>query len=242
MPNHVTNKLTFIGEQEEIKKLTDAIRSEESKETLIAIDFEKIIPMPKELRAEVHSGIDSAVKWALKMIQMNVEDMKSEKEITAITKQLESISAYRQKSPLEFSDEDWCLFIQCLNNVRKYGHMYWYSWSIENWGTKWNAYEQSEEENLICFDTAWSTPFPVIKRLSELFPKVQITLEYADENIGYNVGNHTFRKGELITSFAPEGGSYEARKSAFEIKQVDPVDHGCDPISLEYIKEEGIEE
>jgi hypothetical protein len=38
-------------------------------------------------------------------------------------------------------------------------------WSRENWGTKWNAYrqmpiEQSEEQIVIRFRTAWSPPYP----------------------------------------------------------------------------------
>ncbi len=48
----------------------------------------------------------------------------------------------------------------------------WYDWQIENWGTKWNAYEQSLEDLgygvlELRFDTAWSPPFPIIEALRE---------------------------------------------------------------------------
>jgi hypothetical protein len=55
----------------------------------------------------------------------------------------------------------------------------WYDWQCEHWGTKWNAYEASIEDEswdrlLICFDTAWSPPEPVIAalrgKLEEMFP------------------------------------------------------------------------
>ena len=48
----------------------------------------------------------------------------------------------------------------------------WYDWQCENWGTKWNAYDQSIEDQgygsfEIRFDTAWSPPFPIIEALKE---------------------------------------------------------------------------
>ena len=46
--------------------------------------------------------------------------------------------------------------------TEKYGHADWYSWSVENWGTKWNpdAQDWSREENSISFwfDSAWAPP------------------------------------------------------------------------------------
>jgi hypothetical protein len=49
----------------------------------------------------------------------------------------------------------------------------WYSWNVNNWGTKWNAYSQEllEQDNYtlkIQFDTAWSPPEPVIARLRDM--------------------------------------------------------------------------
>jgi len=52
------------------------------------------------------------------------------------------------------------------------GRPNWYDWQVENWGTKWNAYEQSFCDNgygelEVSFDTAWSAPFPIIAALRE---------------------------------------------------------------------------
>lgn len=60
------------------------------------------------------------------------------------------------------------------------------SWCIENWGTKWNAYEAKvvgkEEWNyLIRFQTAWNIPEPVIMKICELFPSVRIKFIAADD-------------------------------------------------------------
>jgi len=52
------------------------------------------------------------------------------------------------------------------------GRPNWYEWQCDNWGTKWNAYEQSFEDTgygvlQVQFDTAWSPPYPIIEALRE---------------------------------------------------------------------------
>lgn len=50
----------------------------------------------------------------------------------------------------------------------------WYKWSINNWGTKWNACNcsfnppmEDEPYGILTFDTAWSLPLPVLDTLYE---------------------------------------------------------------------------
>jgi hypothetical protein len=73
----------------------------------------------------------------------------------------------------------------------------WYDWNIENWGTKWNSYSSYIEDNVITFDTAWSCPEPVFRKLSKMFPKVEIKVEFADEDIGSNCGILTCKNGRV---------------------------------------------
>lgn len=128
MPNHVTNKIEFHGEQENIKKVLELIKGEDD-----YIDFEKIIPMP-----------DNIFRGDLG---------REEREL--------------------------------------YGTNNWYDWSIENWGTKWNAYDcYLEDDNIIIFNTAWSAPIPVLDALAEICYEnnVWFTSKWADEDMGYNIG------------------------------------------------------
>lgn len=76
----------------------------------------------------------------------------------------------------------------------------WYSWRVSRsgWGTKWNAYEVTDEDDHFKFRTAWSTPDPVIQALSEQFPAYTFYVEYADEDIGSNCGTYTYVNGELV--------------------------------------------
>ena len=46
----------------------------------------------------------------------------------------------------------------------------WDEWRVENWGTKWEGYDGlfNEDQTAFSFDTAWSPPLPIIKKLAEL--------------------------------------------------------------------------
>ena len=77
----------------------------------------------------------------------------------------------------------------------------WYNWRLENWGTKWNAYhfvDEPSDHGFIQFDTAWSTPKPIIKKLSELYPTLTFYVEYADEDLGSNCGTYQYKNGKLL--------------------------------------------
>lgn len=129
MPNHVTNKIEFYGEQNNINEVLSLIKGDTE-----CIDFEKLIPMPGNI---FRGGL----------------------------------------GPEE---------------QKKYGKNNWYDWSITNWGTKWNAYWSTldDENNTITFDTAWSCPLPVLDELARLCYKhnVSFTGKWADEDSGNNVG------------------------------------------------------
>ena len=53
----------------------------------------------------------------------------------------------------------------------------WFHWNNTNWGTKWDITADSVEIELedsemleVSFDTAWSPPEPICRRLREMFP------------------------------------------------------------------------
>lgn len=54
-----------------------------------------------------------------------------------------------------------------------HGTKNWYDWSLENWGTKWNAYETHCNKDgryfAVTFYTAWSPPGPILEKIRELF-------------------------------------------------------------------------
>jgi hypothetical protein len=58
--------------------------------------------------------------------------------------------------------------------VEKYGHFDWYSWCVENWGTKWDSCDGEfnlEEDGFSgsgWFNTAWGPPIAAFEALKEL--------------------------------------------------------------------------
>ncbi len=186
MPNHVTNILSFSGDETQIEELLKKIKGEDFGDgTPNLIDFSKIIPFPKELEGTCSPTKivtqEEFIEWARKLNDGELKEW--EKESKPLTQ--------------EMSD----------NLKKKFGTDNWYDWKCFNWGTKWGAYSiEQGEGNSIIFTTAWSTAYPVILELSKMFPEVTITLEYADEDFGYNCGLIEFTDG---FSEEIEGASYE---------------------------------
>ena len=67
----------------------------------------------------------------------------------------------------------------------------WYDWSVENWGTKWNAYEHSTTERdydrgeiNYNFLTAWGPPTPIVHELQRRFPTLCITMYFSIDCAG----------------------------------------------------------
>lgn len=96
----------------------------------------------------------------------------------------------------------------------------WYDWSVNNWGTKWNAKSLSGEpridDTVVRFETAWAHPFPVIDALSQKFPDKLLHVAFADEDLGQNIGEYTIQ-GTSVWKHLIEEGSGEARDFAAEL-------------------------
>ena len=84
--------------------------------------------------------------------------------------------------------------VQQKMNIEKYGHADWYSWSVDNWGTKWNCDAQDwmkiENPNAdqasvtFWFDSAWSPPtalYEFIESSSEFILKAS----YLEEGMSF---------------------------------------------------------
>lgn len=111
-----------------------------------------------------------------------------------------------------------------------YGENNWYDWSIANWGTKWNAYgyyagKDYSTENKLIFLTAWSAPHPIMEKLSEMYPEINIKHEWADEDIGMNCGRYCYSKGERMEEYFPEEQK-ERLEFAAAVMQVDLKEYG----------------
>lgn len=234
MPNHIQNRLKVIGKPKDIKTVLDSLKTvEEGKE--IAMDFNKIIPMPEGMNMEVSSQVTMWAEIVTGQIDFSclfttlpdsASNLFKKGEYGTISDRLHAstsmdyILGKRQGNVKDLSEKDFDLFIQCLKNYRQHGHNSWYEWNMANWGTKWNAYSQPDKRNTpdtIFFQTAWSSPIKLISILSEKFPSVSMVLTYADEDSGSNTGRIVFKGGEPIEVFQPESQTNEGYELFFEL-------------------------
>lgn len=91
-------------------------------------------------------------------------------------------------------------FIGMVKNYREWGYLHIMDFAREVWGTKWNACSpKADIENGTCeFQTAWDCPYAVFEKLSEKFPNDEITVNFADEDIGSNCGTFVLLSGKAI--------------------------------------------
>lgn len=93
----------------------------------------------------------------------------------------------------------------------------WYSWRIENWGTKWDVVRFSLETRFFAadvdgptqkvpmqvlefsFDTAWSPPEAGIQAISLMYPNIKFFLYYIEPGMAFE-GYSLFQNGQILES------------------------------------------
>lgn len=182
MPNHVENDLFIDGTTSQVDEVLATIGAKRDTPTF---DFNTLIPYPEP--------------WA----QMDKESCAMQ-EIKDKAEQRKAIEAYFAK---------WGTHNDGFNSG---GH----DWCVATWGTKWNAYEvvivtdrvrdYSDKKRVrVSFRTAWSAPIPVVDKLAELYPDVEIALEYFEKGMEFAGGS------DYIERQYVEAG--EQRKSEWSI-------------------------
>lgn len=173
-------------------------------------DFQKLIPMPAELDVEDGSRTEQRIIYFLtERCTIPVRDLDQRK--SDLVRKLVSNDFAKMDWPEEVFNRtlNWMSGAtdeerdnayeggrQYISNYETHGFTTWYGWCRHNWGTKWNACEtQIINPDTIAFDTAWSNPGPIIRKLGELYPDRRIEHWWADEDVGYNTGHRVVENG-----------------------------------------------
>jgi hypothetical protein len=103
----------------------------------------------------------------------------------------------------------WALGKKAFQNQQRWGFTTWYGFCTNQWGTKWNAYGYEGgvqfDGKSLRFLTAWAPPEPIIAKLAEMYPDLDFTHQWADEDIGYNCGEDEYHNGSLCGEYRPAG-------------------------------------
>jgi len=118
------------------------------------------------------------------------------------------------KSAAESSSEDGFFHALFPRPLTEDGD--WYSWNVNNWGTKWdtgvNIIDQSDNEIVLSFDTAWSPPIGFYAFLEEM---------------GYEVDAYYYEPGMCFAGHYTDGTDdyYEySGMNSEEVKEMLPME------------------
>ena len=189
MPNHTANNFTVTGPKDDVLRFVAQIKGTDSD-----IDFNKVLPIPDELRG-TSSPSRIQTQEEIDKIWADWREKKNKGEVGSFEMERPMGLGITQAKYDEF--------------ILKYGYADWYDWSIFNWGTKWNAYDVTEwsinecseytTSATIYYETAWSPATALWLNVSKDYPTLDFYHEFADEG-GAFLGSETIRDGRIISS------------------------------------------
>lgn len=219
MPNHVRNilKIAGPGAHAAALKYFRKVKDEESgKEHGPTFDFNALIPMPEIALKVVENGIVSDVLSILAegsgMVQAWENLRRFDRDGDDHMGPWKGLAHLRSGEVNERLER---AFPGCIANARamascigETGFKSWYSWSVHNWGTKWNAYDASltggGDSAEMRFDTAWSVPLPVLQALAKAEPALSFRYWAFDEGWNfYAIGTGDFGLFSVAETFPP---------------------------------------
>lgn len=103
-------------------------------------------------------------------------------------------------------------------NLKEYGAKDWYEWRVNNWGTKSNTDNEvviskpndTGTELNFSFNTAWTPPIGIIRKLGKRYTKIYFCLYYFEPGTAFS-GKFIMDKGE------EEDIYYEGDKEYLEV-------------------------
>lgn len=231
MPNHVTTICTITGDESVVAIFRAAmLRTEKERgEDRVFLDFNQAIAMPVSVSAVEENAFADHILAVLVQGPGLVEAWKGLQswDRQDIIGPWKGLFSYERG---ELVDRIERAFPGQIANARKMalaiaetGHKSWYDWSIANWGTKWNSYDfsiKSEAPFTIQFDTAWSFPEPVFRKMAEMFPGLRFEVVSFDE--GWNFACEGCFNGE------PPFQKVKATDELYERVYGEKPDHGDD--------------
>jgi len=129
-------------------------------------DFNNVIPMPEELRL---------VSSPIKVFRTKAE-----------------VDEYNAQQPQGIGEAITHAKHTAL--VKKYGHADWYTWSINNWGCKWNNGDDIDRDIVADseygyvqydFETPWGPPVGIYQALCEMYPDMGISWFYDEPGMEF---------------------------------------------------------
>ncbi|MXQ10456.1 hypothetical protein [Microvirga makkahensis] len=195
MSNHVGSILTMSGSAHEIARFqASCFSTDPDRPGEVCLDFERITPSPS-----IISSIEalSFTEWAeakllLQRAGIDVSQRTLSPRFSNI-EQLELMTPRELRDILLLQKRDGlnpsCLeaALQILECVRATGCYSPADWAMRNWGARGNAIyteiaAEWPEDLEVNFDTEWSAPLPIFRKLGLMFPELEMQIASLDPN------------------------------------------------------------
>jgi hypothetical protein len=170
------------------------------------LDFRKIIPVPKVIRALEAVTIADRIGAKRLLGAAGIDVSAIVDGSRADTKHLRRMTRTDVQRMFELLEEDLNpahveaahLILECH---RAAGCLTSYDWRVRSWGTKWNTLytrvtRECETELEVIFDTAWTAPLPIFRKLGRMFPDLAFSVAAADPDMDWAL------KGKVRGSYA----------------------------------------
>lgn len=188
MPNHVTTICTVTGPAAHVAAFADKhIKPEEGRP---CFDFGSVIPMPQSILATAERRPsemgDAHIELYMQALLQNPRLFMLPSDvypwIPAHVRRWGELRAWLDET--KPGVDVWAR--RALIAAAETGSPGWYEWSKANWGTQWGAYayktrDRSEGRFEFQFDTAWSFPEPVFRKLATTWPTLVFAVKSYDE-------------------------------------------------------------
>ena len=190
MPNWVITKIYITGPEDKIKEFEGKClrpNRDEDGEFQRTFSFDRIKQRPEELVNTISPSPKPEVR--------KVKDMQGNEIVVEVYRDIINewdiqSAIKRGETPPEPIPCNNATPVQQEELRRKYGSSDWYGWNCDNWGTKWDCSDShyTEEDKILQFQTAWACPDKIIAEMKLMFPDLKFNGNYADEDLGSNVG------------------------------------------------------
>jgi hypothetical protein len=193
MPNHCSNTTNITGPEQDLLSFIQQVTVQNEKGETITEIARQLIPMPDALANSdgVFATEEPHPNWAVMLADGKMSQEHYDKLVA------HNAEAWKQQQA----------------NLEACGYTSWWTWTHDNWGTKWGDYDhwheaQLEEaasgEILYKYITAWG---PLDERfwakVSEMFPTLTFTTAYSEPGMDF-CGGISARNGVVASRYSDD--------------------------------------
>ena len=180
MPNWCNNEVSIYADEETIKQLKAEVFTTDKETKQSYLDFNKVIPMPKEL----YDTISPPTVVSEAFIRM--------KDVLKANPSIQSIWLDDRQVKRDRLSEQYITESQSEYMKKTFGADNWYDWKVKNWGTKWGIdggsiqfYDEDNDRIELHFDTAWGPPEEICYALREKYEDIEIGWFYREDGMQF---------------------------------------------------------